>query len=188
MHRRLITLAAVLFACSNGPSGSSNDAGAPTSDAASASSPLDDGQIVGVLHALYEGESDEGRVVANSAARAEIVSFADQVVTDDSSADAALTRDAASESIAPSDSPASAGLRGNTAQELATLKSETGSALAVSFVSFAAARERGALAILDRLLSRYASNPQLRARVASAREIVTDHLAHANALAIALAR
>ena len=188
MHRRLVSLAAVLVACSNQPSGASNDAGAPAPDAASASSTLDDGQIVGALHALYQGEADEGRVVARSAARAEIVSFADQVVTDDSSADAALARAAASESIAPNDSPVSVGIRGNAARELASLGNETGSALGVSFVSFAIARDEEALALVDHLLARYASDSLLRARVVSAREMVTDHLAHANALALALAR
>ncbi len=58
----------------------------------------------------------------------------------------------------------------------------------MSFVSFAVAGEQEALALVDRLLARYASDSLLRARVASAREIVTDHLAHANALALALAR
>jgi putative membrane protein len=178
MHRELVITAALVLGCGTNESVPTPDAG-QVADAASeaSSSALDDAQIVGALHALNEGEVQEGQLAAASAVRPDVVSFANQMVTDHSSADASLTQPAAESAISEQ-------LRAKTSQDLATLRAQSAS-FDAAYVSLQVAGHEAALALIDMVLARTA-DPTLADELRAARDLVTGHLAHANALAQAI--
>jgi putative membrane protein len=184
MHRRLIVSATLVLACSTEqPSNPSTDAGTVVSEAGDAgsdasSAALSDAQIVGVLHAINQGEAQEGQLATTSAVRPDVASFASQMVTDHTSADAALTRT----SIAPADSSFSLQLQAQASHDLATLRTQTGPAFDQAYVTIQVADHQTALTILDRLLARYVTNAAVSDQIRASRDLVTSHLAHANAL------
>jgi predicted outer membrane protein len=177
MHRRLTALVTLVLACNAEPQNNpTSDAGAIAPDAAPAA--FSDAQVVGVLDALDEGETQEGQLAVTSAVRLEIASFASQTVTDHTSAKATLTRIG----IAPADSALSVRIRAKAAQDLVTLKALKGATFDATYVTTQVADHVTALATIDMVLMRAASNPALATQLGVARDLVTDHLAHARAL------
>lgn len=187
MHRRLIVSATLVLACSTQQNNPNGDAGTVTPEAGApgdASAALSDAQIAGVLQTINQGEIQQGQLAQSSSVRPDVASFASQMVTDHSSADAALTQTA----IAPADSAIRLQLEAKASEDLATLRARSGPAFDSTYVGVEVADHEAALTVIDHLLVRYVTNPALRDQIKTTRDVVTDHLAHANALQEALSK
>ncbi len=176
MHRYVFaTVATLALACaSSGQNNNSNgDASATT---------LSDGQIVGVLHTMNLGEIQEAQLAVKTAVHSNVVTFANNMVSDHTAGDTALLQAAASVAIAEESSPTQTQLESDVTQQMQTLGPETGAAFDQIYVGFQVQDHQEALQTIDTMLLPSVQDAVIRQQVETARSAVADHLQMAQAL------
>jgi putative membrane protein len=177
MHRYVFaTVAALALACTatGQNSNTTTDASATT---------MTDGQIVGVLHTINQGEIQEAQRAANAAVYSNVVTYAKMMVSDHTAGDTALLQAADSVAIAQEPSDIQTQLQSDTTQQMQTLDAQSGAAFDQTYVGFQVQDHEQALQTIDATLLPNAQNAVIRQEVQSARDLVAKHLQMAQSLA-----
>ncbi len=143
---------------------------------------MNDKQIVGVLHMINQGQMQEAQLALELGAGTNVVAFAGAVISDTTSADAALMQTASTVSIGAANSQASAQVQNATATQCATLTALLGSGFDTAYVSFQVADDDAALATIDGELLPCVANDVIRTEIQTLRELIASHLGQAQAL------
>jgi predicted outer membrane protein len=142
---------------------------------------LDDGQIVGVLHAIHRSEAQLAQLAMSHASRADVLAFAAESAREHTAADDMLTRVALAAGIVETPSALGRDITSAWMDETQALTEGTFS-FDFSYVDFELGNHARALDTIQSFLIAAARSPGLRAELASASDMEMRHLADAHAL------
>ena len=160
----------------------SSDAGAAPAGAPPAAGRLSDAQIAAVAMAANKVEIEAAQAARKKTKNGQVKRFAADMIRDHTSANnqaAALVKRLG---LPPEESETSRSLTRDAGDNLATLKPLKGKEFDKAYAAQALAAHRQVLAMLDDRLIPGAENADLKSLLESVRAVVSEHLAHAQAL------
>ena len=143
---------------------------------------LSDGQIVGVVRALNEGEVEMGEMAKMTAAAQPARDFANMMVMDHSAADQTLSDLSQRLGIVPAESDLSTDMRKKHQAAMDELRRKTGADFDKEYATMMVNGHEQALRIIDDKLLPNAKNAELGALLREIRVKVAEHLSHARQL------
>lgn len=170
MRYAIVTCSVLAVACG----ASETSPGSPTG--------MSDAQIVGVLHEINQTQTQESGVALELGVGTTIVEFANEVISDTTSADAALTQAAASVSVGDATSATSAQVKATTATQCAALSADLGSDFDATYIDFQVNDAEAALQTIDDVLTPAVLNDVIWDQIQATRALVASHVAQAQTL------
>jgi putative membrane protein len=189
MFRRFRTIFAVAAltlvaaSCSQQSSQTSSIATSDTAAAHMAQAPsLTDGNIVAIFVAANDADVKNGQQAKTKSKNKQVKDFADRMIQDHSQANTAAQDLASKANITAEDNDASKQLVSDTDAMRDSLSKMSGNAYDKNYIANEVAIHEKVLSTLDTALIPNAQNPDLKALLQHARDIVQSHLDHAKSI------
>jgi putative membrane protein len=170
-------------ALTNGPAAdaaTSTDAGGDAGDAGTTTDPLlaicSDGQSAAIMHASSQTEIDLANAVMPALSSMAAKSFAQQMITDHTTLDQALTAALAAAGISMQDNGLSQQIQAEGAKTVTDMATLTGSELDLAYIRHGVLEHLGDLAMTDHVLTPSIQNAQLAAVGKQSRDVIAAHL------------
>ena len=144
--------------------------------------PIDDAQILEVLHAANVGEINAGKLAASKAQGADVVAFAKSMVDDHATADKNGRELAAKLHLRPKPSQTSKKITTDADTDGRNIKAATAEDVDRVYMDAMVAGHTGVLSTIDTQLIPAAKAPELQAMLKEARAMVAHHLERAKAI------
>lgn len=147
---------------------------------------INDAQIASIVVTANQVDIDAGELAARMASRADVKTFAQQMVTDHTGVNKSAVELATRLKVTPQDNDTSKALKAAGEQNVASLKKLTGAAFDKAYVDHEVAYHAQVLEALDKTLIPNASNAELKALLVKVRPAFVAHLEHAKHLQLSL--
>jgi putative membrane protein len=177
----LAALALVVVSCAKKESSETATATSDTA-AAPAAPALTDGNIVAIFVAANDADIKNGQQAKGKSKNKQVKDFADRMIQDHTAAKKEATDLAGRANITSEDNDASKQLVSDTDAMRDSLGKMTGTAYDKNYIDDEVAIHEKVLSTLDNTLIPNAQNPDLKALLTHARDIVNSHLEHAKSI------
>ena len=138
-----------------------------------------DPQIASIVVTANQVDIDAGRLAESKGSNAAIKQFAEQMVTDHTGVNKQATELVTRLKVTPEDNPTAASLKKGGAENIAHLKTLTGTAFDKAYIDHEVAYHQQVLDALDKTLIPGAQNAELKALLVKVRPAFEAHLRHA---------
>ena len=138
-----------------------------------------DAQIASIVVTANQVDIDAGKLAASKTSKADVKTFAQQMVTDHTGVNKQATELVTRLKVTPEDNATSQSLKSGGDTNLATLKGLSGAAFDKAYIDHEVAYHQAVLDAVDKVLIPSASNADLKALLVKVRPAFVAHLEHA---------
>ena len=149
---------------------------------------INDAQIASIVVTANQVDVDAGKLAQSKATNAEVKKFAAQMIADHEGVNKQAVELATKLKVTPQDNDTSKALKAGGDQNIAKLKTLSGSAFDKAYVDQEVTYHQAVLDAIDTTLIPGASNAELKALIVKVRPAIAAHLEHAKHIQASLGK
>jgi putative membrane protein len=149
---------------------------------------INDAQIASIVVTANQVDVDAGKLAQSKATTAEVKKFAAQMIADHEGVNKQAVALATKLKVTPQDNDTSKALKAGGDQNIAKLKTLSGSAFDKAYVDQEVTYHQAVLDAIDKTLIPGASNAELKALIVKVRPAIAAHLEHAKHIQASLGK
>jgi putative membrane protein len=149
---------------------------------------INDAQIASIVVTANQVDVDAGKLAQGKASNAEVKKFAAQMIADHEGVNKQAVALATKLKVTPQDNDTSKALKAGGDQNIAKLKTLSGSAFDKAYVDQEVTYHQAVLDAIDKTLIPGASNAELKALIVKVRPAIAAHLEHAKHIQASLGK
>jgi putative membrane protein len=149
---------------------------------------INDAQIASIVVTANQVDIDAGKLATTKASDPEVRKFAQLMVTDHTGVNKSAVDLATRLKVTPEDNPTSKSIKAGGDENVAKLKTQTGTAFDKAYIDHEVAYHQQVLDAVDKTLIPGAKNAELKALLVKVRPAFVAHLEHAKHVQASLAK